>query len=198
MRILAHQAYDMGHHANCIDLASASVQIGASKVDPHTQALLVLTLAKAHAMNGDRRQALATISDAEAVMSRAGESRDRPAWAGMHGISPAQFNNHVAKILTDLGDHKGAEEHFSRSVRLYLDPVAQPRIFGLASTWLAESQCRQGHVEHACGTWADAFTRMNGIQSSRAQESVTTMKRMLSPYRKRRIPAVSNLLESVA
>jgi hypothetical protein len=102
----------------------------------------------------------------------------------------------VAKVLTDLGDHAGAEEHFSRSVRLYLDPVTQPRIYGLASTWLAESQCRQGHVEQACVTWRNAFDRMNGIQSSRTQESRVVMKRMLSPYRAKRIRAVTELLET--
>jgi transcriptional regulator with XRE-family HTH domain len=196
MRILAHQAYDMGHSSNCVDLASASVRLGSGKVDPHTHALLVLTLAKAYAMAGDRRATMATISEAEAILSRAQPDEERPGWAGMHGLSPAQFNNHVAKILADLGDHKGAEEHFSRSLWHHLDPVAQPRIYALTSAWLAEAQCRQGHVEKACVTWSDAFGRMAGIQSSRTQEAVRSMRGMLSPYRRKRIPAVEQLLQA--
>ncbi len=197
MRILAHQAYDMGHSANCVDLASASVQMGQRSVDPHTAALLVLTLAKAQAMRGERIQALASIGRAEALMSTANADEQRPSWAGMHGLSPAQFTNHVAKILADLGDLAGAEEHFTRSVAYYLDPVAQPRIHVLTTTWLAEVQCRRGYLERACGTWSDALSRMDGIRSARTRDAVRTMTRMLAPYRNRGVAAVTRLLAPV-
>jgi tetratricopeptide (TPR) repeat protein len=195
MRILAHQAYDMGHHANCVDLASTAVATGRGRVDNHTAALLVLTLAKAHAMRGDRRRVMAAIADAEALMSKARPDDERPAWAGLHGLSPAQFNNHVAKTLVDLGDYAGAEEHFERSLRLYLDPATMPRIYALTSTWLAEAQCKRGHVEQAARTWTDAVAMMEGIQSARTQEAVSRMKQMLSPFRHRRIPGVQRLLQ---
>jgi tetratricopeptide (TPR) repeat protein len=197
MRILAHQAYDMGHSANCVALAGDAVRTGVGRVDAHTGALLTLTLAKAHAMGGgDRREVLAKITDAEALMSKAREGDDRPSWAGLHGLSPSQFNNHVAKILVDLGDYKGAEEHFSRSIKLYLNPTSQPRIYALTTTWLAETQAKRGHVEQACQSWADALSRMDGIQSARTQESVRTMKQMLTPYRQRGIPGVQRLLQT--
>jgi len=195
MRILAHQAYDMGHHANCVDLASTAVATGRGRVDNHTAALLVLTLAKAHAMRGDRRRVMTTISDAEVLMSKARPDDERPTWAGLHGLSPAQFNNHVAKTLVDLGDYAGAEEHFNRSLRLYLDPVTMPRIYALTSTWLAEAQCKRGHVEEATRTWSDAMSLMGGIRSSRTQEAVGRMKQMLSPFRQRGIPGLNRLLQ---
>jgi hypothetical protein len=194
MRILAHQAYDMGHHAHCVDLASASVRAGRGHVDSHTEALLLLTLAKAYAMRGDRSDVLRTISEAETLMSRARPGDERPAWAGLHGRSPAQFNNHVAKALVELGDFAGAEEHYRRSVRLHLDPVNQPRIYALTMCWLAEAQIRQGHLEQACASWSDAVNRFEGIRSARTQESVRTMKQLLAPYRNRAVPSVDRLL----
>lgn len=196
MRILAHQAYDIGHHGNCVDLASASVQLGKGRVDHHTQALLLLTLAKAYAMNKERHQAVATIGEAEATLHKARPDDERPLWAGMHGLSPAQFNNHVAKVMIDLGDLKGAEDHFKRSLTHYLNRDTMPRIYALASTWLAEVQCMQGKVELACSTWSEAFKLTEGIQSTRTIEAKNNMRRMLSPYRRRGIPDVNRLLEA--
>jgi hypothetical protein len=196
MRILAYQAFDIGHSDHCVDLADAAVRTGKGRVDPHTQTLLTLTLAKAHGMTGDRRRALTAIGEAETLMSRVRPGDERPAWTTMHGYSPAQFHNHVAKTLMDLGDFRGAQEHFSRSVKDYLDPVRKTRIFGLTHAWLAEAQCRQGQVEQACQTWSEAIRWMQGVQSTRTRDAVRTMKRMLSPYRRRGIPGVARLLRS--
>jgi len=193
MRILAHQAYDMGHHDNCLNLASAAVAHTTGRVDNHTSALFSLTEAKAHAMRGDRRDALACLARAEHEMNHASDGDERPAWAGVHGVNAAQFHNHTAKVLADLGELGAAEEHFTRSIRHYLDPVAKPRVHALASTWLAETQCQRGHIEQACRTWTDALARVGGIQSARTREAVGTMRAMIAPFRRRGVAAVARL-----
>lgn len=196
MRILAHQAYDMGHVTNCLDLASAAVDDTKGRVDKHTQAIFRLSLAKAQAMQGNKRATLDTIAEAETLMAQAKTDDERPGWAAMHGVSPSQFHNHIAKVLVDLKDYAGAEEHFSTSIRHHLDPATKPRIYALTTAWLAETQCRRGHVERACQTWTTALEHMNGIQSSRTAEAVKTMRQRLSPFRKRGIAEVQRLLES--
>lgn len=195
MRILAHQAYDMGHSTNCLDLASAAVDTTKGQVDKHTESIFKLTLAKAHAMQDNRRATMETIARAEILMSQAKEDDERPGWAAMHGVSASQFHNHIAKTLVDVGDYAGAEEHFSTTLRHHLDPASQPRIYALTSTWLAEAQCQRGHIEQACRTWTDALSRIDGIQSSRTADAVKTMRQRLAPFRKRGMPEVKRLLE---
>ncbi|WP_143162681.1 hypothetical protein [Couchioplanes caeruleus] len=198
MRILAHQAYDMGHVTNCSALAEAAVGRAKGKVDKHTEAIFELTLAKANAMQGDRHRTIQTIARAEALMAQARSDEERPTWAGMHSANASQFHNHVAKALVDLGDYTGAEEHFTQTLRYHLDPTTKPRVYALTSAWLAEAQCNRGHVERACHTWANALDLMNGIQSSRTKETVTTMRQMLSPFHKRGVTEVRSVLERSA
>ncbi|WP_412748525.1 hypothetical protein [Krasilnikovia sp. M28-CT-15] len=195
MRILAHQAYDMGHVTNCADLAYAAVSRARGQVDKHTEAIFTLTLAKAQAMQGDRRRTIQTIARAEALMAQVKADDERPNWTGMHSANASQFHNHVAKVLVDLGDFAGAEEHFTQTLRHHLDPTTKPRIYALTSAWLAEAQCTGGHIERACHTWWNALDRMSGIQSSRIVESVATMRQMVSPFRKRGMADVGRLLE---
>jgi tetratricopeptide (TPR) repeat protein len=198
MRILAHQAYDMGHVTNCAALAGAAVDRVKGRVDKHTEAVFGLTLAKAQAMQGDRRNTVEAIGRAESLMAHAGSDDERPAWAGMHSANASQFHNHVAKVLADLGDYAGAEEHFAQTLGHHLDPDTKPRIYALTAAWLAETQCRRGHVERACQTWAGALARMNGIQSSRTVEAINTMRQMLASFHQRGMPEVKKLLEEAA
>ncbi|MDF3303148.1 Tat pathway signal protein, partial [Streptomyces sp. K1PA1] len=44
---------------------------------------------------------------------------------------------------------------------------------------------QQGHLDGACETWNQALDAMTGVQSGRARESVTQMRRALSPFRNR-------------
>ncbi len=99
-------------------------------------------------------------------------------WGRQHGLSPAQFNNHVAKVLVNLGDFAAAC-HFHRSLRLHVNKESMPRIYALTSTWLAEAQCRLGHVEQACQTWSGALDLIDGIQSSQTAEAKRSMNREL-------------------
>ncbi|HCU49620.1 MAG TPA: hypothetical protein DGG94_07445, partial [Micromonosporaceae bacterium] len=80
MRILAHQAFDLGHYANCLDLAETSTRLIRGQADPHTEALFTMTLARAHAMRGEKRQALETINEAEKIHERSSPGDTRPTW----------------------------------------------------------------------------------------------------------------------
>ena len=57
MRILAHQAMDLGHHQHCVDLAEGALRLTTGRVDPDTESLFLLTAARAYATSGSRRQA---------------------------------------------------------------------------------------------------------------------------------------------
>ena len=63
------------------------------------------------------------------------------------------------------------------------------------NTAVLNARGRRGHVERACHTGTDAIARMNGIDSARMAEAVTTMRQRLSPFQKRGVPEVKRLVE---
>lgn len=55
-------------------------------------------------------------------------------------------------------------------------------------------QIAQGGVEEACATWTSGLDAMeDGIYFGRVRQRALEMRQLLSPYRKRGIPAVSVL-----
>ncbi|MFD7708088.1 hypothetical protein [Streptomyces sp. NPDC059786] len=59
---------------------------------------------------------------------------------------------------------------------------------------MGAAKIAQGGVEEACATWTNALDAMeDGIHSGRARQTVVDMRQILSPYRKRGIPAVGVL-----
>ncbi|MFD7058522.1 hypothetical protein [Streptomyces sp. NPDC059906] len=59
---------------------------------------------------------------------------------------------------------------------------------------MGATQIAQGGVEEACATWTSVLDAMeDGIYSGRARQSVVDMRQLLSPYRRRGVPAVRAL-----
>jgi hypothetical protein len=60
--------------------------------------------------------------------------------------------------------------------------------------YLGATQIAGGSVEEACATWSGVLDAMEeGIYSGRARQAVVDMRRLVSPYRHRGIPAVTAL-----
>lgn len=195
MRIMAHQAYDMGHHQHCLDLAETSTSLIRGRVDPHTEAVFTLTIARAHSMVGDKRRALEAINLAERLDDQASEGDERPTWPKMRA-NHGQFHSHVAKSLMDLGDTAAAIRHFELAWR-ERNPATHTLIAGLSQAWLAEAQFKAGRLEEAFANWEQARDMLAGVHSGRADEAQRDMRSMLKPLRRRNIAAVSRLLEPV-
>ncbi len=192
MRIMAHQSYDLGHHQHCLDLAETSTGLIRSRVDPHTEAVFTLTIARAHSMVGDKRRALEAINRAEHLDDLASDGDDRPTWPKMRA-NHGQFHSHVAKSLMDLGDTDAAIRHFALAWR-ERNPVTHTLIAGLSQAWLAEAQFQAGRLEEAFANWEQARQMLAGIASQRAAETQRNMRSMLAPLRQRNIAAVNRLL----
>jgi hypothetical protein len=197
MRILAHQALDLGHSTgSCLDLAETSTRLVAGRVDPHTEAVFTLTIARAHALAGDRHRTLEAINTAERLDARASEGDTRPDWPKMRN-NRGQFYSHVAKSLVDIGDLAGAEHHFTLAWQ-ERDPRTHTLISGLSQAWLAECQIKRGNIGAACANWAGAQQMLRGVSSQRASQCWRDMRALLHPYTGRRIPEVDALLRSPA
>ncbi|MFF1956152.1 hypothetical protein ACFVWX_04025 [Streptomyces sp. NPDC058220] len=98
----------------------------------------------------------------------------------------------TACALRDLGDHQRAVKEFRRSVRTR--GAAFRRTHAVTLGYMGATQTAQGGVEEACATWTSVLDAMeDGIYSGRARQRVVDMRHLLSPYRKRGIPAVGVL-----
>lgn len=191
LRILAHQALDLGEHEHCVDLAEAALGRARGKVDAGTESLFWLTLARASAADGEARKAGETLRRAEVVLARAG-TEPAPGWASLGGPAEARLASQSGKTLAGLGDLRGAERQFARSAACW-DPVTHPRIRALTLADLAELQCARGNVEEACATWSRALDAMDGVASARTRDAVSSLRHALSPYRARGIGAARRL-----
>ncbi|MEV0460310.1 Tat pathway signal protein [Catellatospora methionotrophica] len=191
LRILAHQAIDLGLREHCVDLADAALDRVKGRVDPDTESLFWLTAARANAADGKRHEARSALSTAERLFDRS-RGDAAPEWASLGGPAEARLANQAGKALQAMGDLKAAEEQLRRSARCW-NPSTHPRIHALTMADLAEVQCAQGNVEAACQTWNTALDGMTGIRSARTRDAITSMRAHLAAYRQRGLTAAQRL-----
>jgi hypothetical protein len=191
LRILAHQALDLGRPQRCAALATRAWDLVAGRIDPATESLFAITAARAHAAGGQHRPAVRAVHAAEDLIGRAGDD-PAPHWATVTGPAPATVASHTAKTFTALGDHARAEAHYIGAAASR-DPGTYRRIHALNLAQAAEAQAAQGHADQACATWDTALTHMTGVTSDRHRQAVTTMRPHLRTFTRRGVPGAEAL-----
>lgn len=195
LRVLAHHGMEVGRPEHSLDLIDAALRHIGRRSDPATEALYVVTRARALAMADRGREAVAEAARAERLVQDADE-REMPYWAALWGSARACVGNHSAKAAEHMGSYAVAEQHFSRAVRRR--PGGQyRRITALNVAHTGAMQCRQGRVEQACDTWRAALELMDGVRSARVLRAVADMRHGLSPYCHGRVPAALDLAERI-
>ncbi|MCC9738500.1 Tat pathway signal protein [Streptomyces sp. MNU89] len=191
LRAMAHQAVDLGHPQQALDLAAASVDGSRYRFAvPREKALLGVVHARALAAAGRKREASAALLRAEDDLAAAHDGIQDPGRVFFFG--EASLAHETACTLRDLGDLAGAEKEFRRSVRTR-KAAAFSRTHAVTLGYLGAIEASRGNVEAACSTWSRALDAMSGVQSGRARQTVLTMRRVVSPFRNRGIGAVAEL-----
>lgn len=189
LRILAHQALDLGRPQECVDLAQKAWSMTRGKVSPAEESLYAITAARALGAVGESRRASSTVRAAEKLVE-AEESEPLSSWAGMTGPAPATVASHTAKTWTSLGRHSDAAKIYTQAARLR-DPSGHRRVRALEFAQTAEAQAAQGHAEEACESWSEAFTNMTGVSSARHRAAVGRAQGFLRQYAHRKIPGAA-------
>ncbi|MGW6458730.1 hypothetical protein ACWF94_22915 [Streptomyces sp. NPDC055078] len=192
LRIMAHHGMDNGQPEHCLDLADAALDRARGRVAPATEALFVICRARALADAGQVSKALAEADRARTLASAVAEGAT--GWAVMWGLASATVESHTAKILTRIGDHKGAERHHAGARRRYTG-TEHRRIAALSAAAEADAQSRQGQTDAACATWNRALDTMNGIRSSRTIRAVRDMRSTIAPAKARGSRSAADLDE---
>ncbi|MBP2400737.1 Tat pathway signal protein [Streptomyces syringium] len=183
LRAMAHQAVDLGHPRQAVDLATASLDHKRyGSASPREKALLGVVHARSLAAAGDKQEARAALRRAESDLSGTAPGDDEPGRVWF--FTEASLAHETACTLRDLGDLRGAEAAFTHSVRTR-GQQAFARTHSVTLGYLGAVQAQRGALDAACATWAQALDAMGGIHSGRARQTVVQMRRSLSPFRGR-------------
>ncbi|MEU7181393.1 MULTISPECIES: Tat pathway signal protein [Streptomyces] len=191
LRAMAHQALDLGFFKESLELSSASVE-GQRYVSatPRERSLLGVVHARGLAANGQKRAAARALLRAENDLASAQDGVPEPHRTFF--FSDAALAHETACTLRDSGDRPGAIRHFRQSIRTR--GAAFRRTHAVTLGYLGATQINNGSVEEACATWSGLLDAMDeGIYSGRARQAVFDMRKLLSPYRHRAIPAAMEL-----
>lgn len=191
LRAMAHQAIDLGFAREGLQLAEASVHGERyAAATPRERALLGVIHARGLAANGKKQAAAKALLRAEDDLAAASEGIREPNRTFFFG--EAALAHETACTLRDLGDRPRAIREFRHSVRTR--GAAFRRTHAVTLGYLGATQIAGGSVEEACATWGSVLDAMeDGIYSGRARQAVVDMRHLLSPYRRRGIPAVTAL-----
>ncbi|MFI5696458.1 hypothetical protein ACIA58_31675 [Kribbella sp. NPDC051586] len=191
LRAMAHQAVDLGHPRQAVQLAKASLDGRRSALaSARERALLEVVHARALAANGDGTAAAQALLRAEDNLAGATEGDDEPGRVFFFG--EASLAHETACTLRDLGDLTAATSQFRHSVRTR-KAATFTRTHAVTLGYLGAVQARQGAVDEACSTWSTALDVMDGVHSGRTRQTVVDMRAALSPFRARGIPTATEL-----
>lgn len=189
LRILAHQALDLGRPQECVALSRKAWSITRGKVSPAEESLYAITAARALGAVGESRRASTTVHAAERLLDVEG-SDPLSSWASMTGPARATVASHTAKTWTSLGRHGDAARIYDQAARMR-DPSGHRRVRALDFAQTAEAQAAQGHAEEACESWSWAFDNMAGVSSARHRAAVGRAQGFLRQYAQRQIPGAA-------
>lgn len=191
LRAMAHQAVDLGHPRQALDLAGASVDgLRYTLATPRERALLGVVHARTLALAGQRKSTATALLRAEDDLAKATTGDDDPARVFFFG--EASLAHETACTLRDIGDLEGAAAEFTRSVRTR-NASTFTRTHAVTLGYLGAVQIRQGDIERACTTWSGALDAMDGVRSGRTRQVAADMRRLLSPFQQRTIRAVGDV-----
>jgi tetratricopeptide (TPR) repeat protein len=195
LRAMAHQAVDLGHGQQALELADSALLWSRGRATPAATALFITLTARGYAATGDRQRTATAIKKAESLLSSADPGTE-PLWIQTTQFTEAALAHETGRALQDLGDLNESERQFRRSVATR-NKAAKRRTHALTIAYLAEVQCAQGRLQDATTNWHDALDNLSGVTSGRTRCAVQNIRTRLSSFGPR-LPAFARRLDQRA
>ncbi|MGW3073092.1 MULTISPECIES: tetratricopeptide repeat protein [unclassified Kitasatospora] len=195
MRALTHQSLDLNQTTHCVELAEAALSRAQGKVDRKTEALLLVTAARAYGASGQTKEAAGALLAAEGAMLTGDDGV--PSYAAASGPVAATVASHTGKTLTEMKDHRAAERHYRAALEDRV-PGTYQRVRGLTIANLAKSVAAQHRHEEAVILWNQCLDLMDGVASDRNQKELKTVRSTMAVYSRRGIPGAPELAQRAA
>lgn len=192
LRAMAHQAIDLKHHREALDLSAASIcRDRYSRASARERALVSVIHARSLAVNGNRAASAAELLRAEDALASADDPETEPGRVFFFG--EASLAHETACALRDSGDLDAAAQQFERSIKTR-KATKFARTHAVTLGYMGAVQIRRGELEHACKSWTAALVAMEGVRSGRTRQVVIGMRQDLAPLQRRGGPEVTQLL----
>ncbi|MER7540709.1 tetratricopeptide repeat protein [Streptomyces sp. NPDC097704] len=195
MRAMTHQALDVGHPDSCVELAEEALRRASGKVDRQTEALLLVTCARAYGSNGQGEKAARALLTAEDAVADTGDSV--PSYAAASGPVASTVASHMGKTLTAMRDYAAAERHY-RTALVGRTPGTYQRVHGLTLVNLGKAVAAQHRHEEAVGLWNRSLDFMGGVVSDRNRQQIKSIRAVTAGYRRRGVPGAASLDQRAA
>ncbi|MFJ7909173.1 tetratricopeptide repeat protein [Kitasatospora sp. NPDC096204] len=195
MRALTHQALDLNQTTHCVELAEAALARAQGRVDRRTEALLLVTAARAYGASGETKNAAGALLAAEDAMLAGDDGV--PSYAAASGPVAATVASHTGKTLTGMNDHRAAERHYRAALEDRV-PGTYQRVRGLTIANLAKSVAAQHRHEEAVILWNQCLDLMDGVASDRNNQELRTVRSAMTVYGRRGIPGARELAQRAA
>ncbi|MCX2180838.1 tetratricopeptide repeat protein [Streptomyces sp. SKN60] len=195
MRALTHQALDLGHPGSCVELAEEALRRAAGRVDRQTEALLLVTCARAYGSSREGGKAARALLAAEDALSDTGDAV--ASYAAGSGPVTATVASHTGKTLTAMKDYPAAERHY-RTALAGRAPGTYQRVHGLTMVNLGSSVAAQHRHEEAVGLWNRAIDFMEGVVSDRNRQQIKAIRATAAGYRRRGVSGAASLEQRAA
>ena len=196
LRAMAHQAVDLGHGPQALELADSALSWSRGRATPAATALFTTLTARGYAATGDRQRATTAIQKAESLLSSADPGTE-PVWIQTTQFTEAALAHETGRALQDLGDFNESERQFRRSV-VTRNQAAKRRTHALTVFYLADVQCAQGHLQDAATNWNLALDSLTGVASGRTRNAVKNIRTRLSSFGPRLPPYARRLDQRAA
>jgi hypothetical protein len=196
LRAMAHQAIDLGHYSEGLELAEASVSgTRYQGACPRERALLKVVHAKALSAAGRATESAKALLEAERDLAAVSDSDHEP--ARVFFFSEASLAHETACALRDAGNLTGAADQFQLSVHKRKATVFT-RTHAITLGYLGTVQARSGEIEKACATWISALDAMGGVKSGRTRNVAREIRATVAPYVGRHVAGVDEVNERAA
>lgn len=159
-------------------------------VDQQTEALLLVTCARAYGAGGESRKAAATLLSAEDAMPTGDDLV--PSYAAASGPVAATVASHTGQTLTEMKDHRAAEKHYRTALKGRV-PGTYQRVHGLTMVNLGKSVAAQHRHEEAVALWSRSLDFMDGVTSDRNRKEIRSIQSAAADYRRRGVPGAEPL-----
>ncbi|MFD3920169.1 XRE family transcriptional regulator [Streptomyces sp. NPDC058595] len=183
-------AHNSGRPADAEAMTAAALSAARGRTTPRVEAMLLSRRARTRAHQNN--PACFADLDRAAELLATSTGHDDPPW--IYWFDKSELLGALASTHLDMNRPDRAEETFTEAAALF--PADRVRTRALFLTRRADAQCRQGELEKACATAAQALDLTEEISSYRAAGPLHELAVRMQPHES--VPSVRDFRERVA
>ncbi|HEY3684768.1 MAG TPA: hypothetical protein VGL93_17160 [Streptosporangiaceae bacterium] len=182
LALMSHQANFLGEYLEAVDLARAAKLGARGHATPTVHAMYCAMEARALASQGNHRECVKAMREAEIEFDRRNPSDD-PEWIAY--FDEAELHDEFAHCFRGLCETQEADRHATMSLRASGDAYPRSRTFcrlTLAGAYIDVRRPRDRDIERACAIAGEAVATAGRLKSGRVRAYLKDLDRRLAEF----------------